>query len=379
MRRLGGVVIHMLLNSDLLNRVVFLTGSPDYLTQFPDLPAKPPFDDDILEFLNDVSKSLMENRDAKIYSDIITFAFWIRKSSVIKLRERFKKADNAYYLGKGVVFHIAPSNVPCNFAYSLIAGLLNGNANIVRVPSKQFPQVDIIVNAFNKVLANYVSMRPYVQLVRYDRDKEINDLFSSLADMRIVWGGDQTIYEMRKSPLPPRSGEITFADRYSLAVIDSDYYLSLSDKNRVANDFYNDTFFSDQNACTSPRIIIWTGNNIEEAKNAFWDCKCHCGKFFTVNSGEVLRGAIISCGCLRTNKSKGEAIIDLFGPKNNPSKKKRTKEEERIYQRYMGFFMLPLFITEIFAILFPVPVMGLVLAGVAAADLVVFAILTKGK
>ncbi|MBR2560772.1 MAG: hypothetical protein IKE31_01335 [Eubacterium sp.] len=76
---------------------------------------------------------------------------------------------------------------------------------------------------------------------------------------------------------------------------------------------------------------------------------------------------------------KGEAIIDLFGPKNNPNKKKRTKEEERIYQRYMGFFMLPLFITEIFAILFPVPVMGLVLAGVAAADLVVFAILTKGK
>ena len=39
---------------------------------------------------------------------------------------------------------------------------------------------------------------------------------------------------------------------------------------------------------------------------------------------------------------KGEGILDLFGPKNNPNKKKRTKEEERQYQKYLGFFMLPL-------------------------------------
>ena len=76
---------------------------------------------------------------------------------------------------------------------------------------------------------------------------------------------------------------------------------------------------------------------------------------------------------------KGEGIMDLFGPKNNPNKKKRTKEEEKAYQRLMGFFMLPLFVTEIIAVIFPVPVMGLVLAGVAVADLIVFAILTKGK
>ena len=160
---------------------------------------------------------------------------------------------------------------PVNFAYSLVAGLLNGNANVVRVPSKDFPQVSIIADAFDAALDKYEEMRPYIQLVRYGRDKDINDLFSSIADVRVVWGGNQTIEELRKSPLPPRSGEITFADRYSLAVIDSDSYLEIEDKDHVADDFYNDTFFSDQNACTSPRVVVWTGNRIEEAKKIFWE------------------------------------------------------------------------------------------------------------
>lgn len=261
----------MQLNSDVLNRVTYLSGSAELAAQLPNIPAKIPFDDSIVEFLNDVSKKLMGNRTAKAYSDVVTFAFWIRKSSVMKLKERFEKKDSALHLGKGVAFHIAPSNVPVNFAYSLVAGLLNGNANVVRVPSKDFPQVSIIAEAFNGVLGQNEAMRPYIQLVRYGRDKDINDLFSSIADVRVVWGGNQTIEELRKSPLPPRSGEITFADRYSLAVIDSDSYLDIEDKDRVADDFYNDTFFSDQNACTSPRVVIWTGNRIEEAKKIFWE------------------------------------------------------------------------------------------------------------
>ncbi len=263
----------MRLNSDVLNRVIYLTGSADLTAQLPDIPAKIPFDDSILDFLNDVSRELLRNQAAKAYSDVVTFAFWIRKSSVMKLKERFENKGGLIQLGKGIVFHIAPSNVPVNFAYSMVSGLLTGNANIVRVPSKEFSQVVIIADAINCVLERYETMRPYIQLVRYGRDIDINNLFSSIADVRVVWGGDQTIAELRKSPLPPRSGEITFADRYSLAVIDSNSYLEIEDKERVAVDFYNDTFFTDQNACTSPRVVVWTGNRIKEAKKEFWEAE----------------------------------------------------------------------------------------------------------
>ena len=258
------------LNPDILSRVTFLTGNADIAALLPSIPAKKPFADDIVEFLNDVSKELMKDRMAKAFSDVVTFAFWIRKASVLKLKERFEINDGLMRLGKGVVFHIAPSNVPVNFAYSMVAGLLNGNANVVRIPSKDFDQVRILVKAFNQALQEHEEMKHYVLLVRYERDQDVNDMFSSIADVRVTWGGDNTIAELRKSPLPPRSGEITFADRYSLAVIDSDNYLAIENKSKVAEDFYNDTFFTDQNACTSPRIIVWTGTKIEEAKQVFW-------------------------------------------------------------------------------------------------------------
>ena len=259
----------MQLSFEMLKKVTYLTGSADIASTLMETSARIPFDDSVVDFLSDVSKILMNNREAKTFPDIVTFAFWIRKASIMKLKERFYD-EKGIYLGKGVAFHIAPSNVPVNFAYSLVSGLLTGNANVVRVPTKDFPQVGIITSAFNHALVNHPDMKPYVICVRYDRNKEINDIFSSVADIRVIWGGDQTIAELRKSPLPPRAGEITFADRFSLAIIDSDAYLCLDNKEKVAEDFYNDTFLTDQNACTSPRVVIWTGNNIDEAKKVFW-------------------------------------------------------------------------------------------------------------
>ena len=261
----------MILMLQSLDKVGFLVGSAEMINQMTSAPAKEPFSDDVIEFLNEVSKKLIKDPRSKIFSDVVTLGFWIRKASILKLKERFEKRDNNIRLGRGVAFHIAPSNVPVNFAYSLVAGLLTGNSNIVRVPSKKFEQVTIIADVINTTMNEHESMKPYIALVRYERDKDVNDVFSALADTRIIWGGDATIEELRKSPLPPRSTEVTFADRYSLAVIDSDNYMESEDKKAVASDFYNDTYFTDQNACTSPRIVIWVGGKKDEAKEVFWE------------------------------------------------------------------------------------------------------------
>ena len=259
-----------------LGGVSFLVGDKDTVAGMPCLPAREPFDGAILDMLNDVSRILMTDGEVKEYPDVVTFAFWIRRSSTLKLKERFNREDGNVRLGRGVAFHIAPSNVPVNFAYSLAVGLLTGNANIVRVPSKDFPQVQIIAGAFAEALAaeRNREMAGYVCLVKYGREKSVNDLFSSIADMRIIWGGDATVEEIRKSPLGPRAGEVTFADRFSIAVIDSGSYLDMDsrEKGRIAEAFYNDTYLTDQNACTSPRVVVWMGDSgcMPAAKEEFW-------------------------------------------------------------------------------------------------------------
>ncbi|WP_202108320.1 acyl-CoA reductase [Succinivibrio dextrinosolvens] len=253
------------------NKISVLSGSIQNIKNLPSIKVRKPFDSQITRFCESLSKKLMSSAVSKEYPDVFTFAFWLRKASIASLKKRFFNEDNLV-LGRGTVFHIAPSNVPVNYAYSLFSSLICGNANIVRVSSKSFPQVDIINKAINDLLNNdeFKSLAPFINIVRYERDKEVNDLFSSLCNVRVVWGGNNTISELRQSLLPPRAKEITFANRYSIAVIDADFFNNQQDKKRVASDFYNDTYLSDQNACTSPMAIIWTGKEVKSAKACFW-------------------------------------------------------------------------------------------------------------
>lgn len=248
--------------------IQYLVGDEEILGNQKYLPALKPFDEGVVAFLDSLSKIILKEKSAKKFSDVVTLGFWLRKASVLEMKKQFD--DNQIRLGRGVVFHIAPSNVAVNYAYSLFTGLICGNANVVRIPSKGFKQIDIINKCIAEALKEHEEIKPYICLVRYERDKSINDYLSSMCNVRVIWGGDRTIEELRKSPLNVKAKEITFADRYSIAIIDSDMYLGEYDADKVASDFYNDTYFSDQNACTSPRIVVWTGNRIEEAKVIFW-------------------------------------------------------------------------------------------------------------
>ena len=249
------------------NELQYVVGTPEIVGEMPNLRVLKPFDDDVIAFLNDLSAELRTNRE---YPDVATFGFWCRKSAL--MQEKAKYDDVSLRFGKGIVFHSTPSNVPVNFAFSFAAGLLAGNANIVRLPGKPFEQVSIISDAVKNLLeTKHKNMAPYIAFVKFPPVKEITDAFSSLCNVRVIWGGDMTVSELRQSNIPARTTEITFADRHSIAVIDADAYLSANDKDVIIQDFYNDTYYTDQNACTSPRIIFWQGKQKNEAKNDFWN------------------------------------------------------------------------------------------------------------
>ncbi len=251
------------------SKLEFVLGSEAIVDGMEKLCSLPIFSEEACSFLQGVSDSIMRNREARAYPDVMTFAFWCRRANLQQMKKLYSSENMRF--GRGIVFHIAPSNVAVNFAYSMVASLLAGNASIVRVPSKEFPQLDLLCHTMEEVLGEVSSIRPYLCLVRYGHEKDINDAFSEMCDVRVIWGGDRTIHELRKSPLKPRAYEITFADRYSIAVIDAETYLSAEDKERIARDFYNDTYLTDQNACTSPRLMIWMGERTEEAQQIFWE------------------------------------------------------------------------------------------------------------
>jgi hypothetical protein len=46
--------------------------------------------------------------------------------------------------------------------------------------------------------------------------------------------------------------------------------LNSHQQKNIAQDFFNDTYLTDQNACTSSRLVVWIGNNVQEAQSVFW-------------------------------------------------------------------------------------------------------------
>jgi hypothetical protein len=233
-----------------------------------------PFSSEIEEYLDALSKALNEDPLIRKYPDVSAFSFFCRKANISLFKKKFYDSSITK-LGRGLVFHIAPSNVPVNFAFSLVMGLLSGNSNILRVPSKKYDQVDIIINAINKLskVSKYSNISDRIVLVRYDRDSDATKKFSFNCDVRVIWGGDETINEIRKNTLQPRAFDITFADRYSICVINGSEFVNEPKPERVVEGFYNDTYLFDQNACTSAHLILWVGskNKIEKAKNIFWE------------------------------------------------------------------------------------------------------------
>lgn len=225
-----------------------------------------PFDETVIEELDALSKALMKDPASRQYPDVVTFAFFSRRGNLLKLREQY--ASSAIRLGWGTVFHIAPSNVPVNFAYSVVAGLLAGNTNVVRVSQKQFPQVDIIVKHMRATNMHRVAV------VRYPHESNANEVFSSLCNVRVIWGGDATIETIRKNAIPARAFDICFADRYSIAAIRPKAILEASNDEiaKLAERFYNDTYLFDQNACSAPHLVCWEkGEGLAEAKKRFWN------------------------------------------------------------------------------------------------------------
>ncbi len=252
-----------------INNIEWLHGSIGALDERP----LEPFAEEVIEKLDALSKALMKDSASRQFPDVVTFAFFCRRGNLMKLREQYQSPISNVQcqirLGRGLIFHIAPSNVPVNFAYSVVAGLLAGNTNVVRVSQKQFPQVDIIVKHMREIEMKRLAV------VRYPHESNANEVFSAMCDVRVIWGGDATIATIRQNAIPPRAFDICFADRYSIAVINSDELntdkLNSENLTQLAERFYNDTYLFDQNACSAPHLVVWTGNHVEDAKQLFWN------------------------------------------------------------------------------------------------------------
>ncbi|MBA3816416.1 MAG: hypothetical protein H0X29_07840 [Parachlamydiaceae bacterium] len=220
-----------------------------------------PFSPILLEFCQNLAKKLSRSNDP----DIAALGFWLRSAQLNELKSRFESQSSLSIIRapRGLVFHITASNVDTLFAYSWILSLLAGNNNIVRLPSKQSIAIKQIHETIAKLLEDtaFKTIARTNSFIRYAHEEDVTTRLSAAADVRIIWGSNNTINEIRNIPINPYAKEIVFPDRTSYAVIASDNYLALNNdqKANLAQSFFRDAYGFDQHGCSSPRVIFWIG------------------------------------------------------------------------------------------------------------------------
>lgn len=264
----------MILMTEKLTDIEFLFPKEPSMDNLVHIPGEEPFSENAIAYLDALAHILNKDPRAKNYPDVATFAFFCRKGNLLQLKKKCLN-ENSLRLGRGLVFHVTPSNMPVTFAWSLVFGIISGNVNIVKVSSKKYVQAGIICNAIYELSEErkHQIFSKRHALISYNAESSATTYFSSICDVRIIWGGNATIDEIRKNKLPPHSFDVTFADRYSLCVINADKFNDEKSPEQVASGFYNDTYLFDQNACSSPHLIVWLGadENVEIAKRRFWN------------------------------------------------------------------------------------------------------------
>lgn len=221
-----------------------------------------PFSEETIDFLNAVSRRLFAV--ARAEPALAPLAFFLRRSNLRSLAERARTraGERTVLVPQGTVFHVPPTNVDTLFLYTLGISMLAGNSNIVRISPNAGPATDQVLNHLTAALADTPGAGRGLTIVRFGHDDEVLDLCSSFADVRMVWGGDNAIRAIRRSPLPPRAKELTFPDRVSLAAIDATGWLKADTSARrvVIEGLYNDVYWFDQMACSSPAQLVLVGD-----------------------------------------------------------------------------------------------------------------------
>ena len=248
-------------------KILFLAGNKDCKKTCFQI-----FDKKCIKFLVNLSINIIKDHEAKKFPDLIAFAFWIRQKNLDKIKLNYQ--NNEIRFGQGLAFHITPSNIALNFAYSFVLSLLAGNSNIVRISSTKFKQNTIFFRILNNLFKKKIfkKIQDNSLFVQYDYDDEITRFFSMRADCRVIWGSDKTINKIKKIETNPICKEIIFPDRYSISILNTNNLKKSSNSvyHNTSKKLYADSLMFDQNACTSPHLVIWVGKRNKAVQEKFW-------------------------------------------------------------------------------------------------------------
>jgi hypothetical protein len=268
-----------------------------------------PFHPARIDFSDALSRAIFGHPGSRAFPEMLAVAFWLRRAAVARLAERFRalEAGGPIRAPRGLAFHVPPTNVDTLFVYSLMASFLVGNLNVVRVSrNRPTEQTALLCEAFRTVLAEdrFVEFRDELSVISYGHEPEPTAAVSLVADVRLIWGGDQTVERLRAFPISATAHDLAFGDRFSFAVLRPAPVLDGDEVSRhaLAEQLFNDAYWFDQMGCASPRLIVWVGDAdaVDAARSVLFTelARVVAEKGYTIEAGAAIAKLTFTYGAL---------------------------------------------------------------------------------
>lgn len=240
--------------------------------------------DQIIEILDKFSLLLLDQHHPihKLFpnSGIPFIANWCRKTNLESVLDtslgnrysldRFIESkacsDRCYRaFPKGIVVHWMAGNVPTLGFLSLVQGMLTKNVNFIKVASNSDDMLSMLLHHMSKINikdnrsgANLVRS---VAVIRYEHSrKDIGENISKKADVRVLWGSDESVSAVQKLPTKINAVDVTFPNKTSLMLIGASA-LEKADIKLLTKRIATDISVFEQKACASPHTIFIETND----------------------------------------------------------------------------------------------------------------------
>ncbi len=267
----------------------------------------PAFADRTIDFLEALSSLYMKDSLYRQYPEIYALGFWCRRAHMEKIRKEGVRQ------GRGLTLHIAPSNMPTMFAYSWITSLLAGNPNIVRLSERTNEITETALRGIEQILSRpeFQELSGQNAFITFPRGHKLLEEISAEAKARIIWGGDETVSSICSVPKADDCVDITFPDKYSVALFRGSDFEGLEDGElrRLAHLFYNDTYGADQNACSSPRTVFWLKDSetadMKAIREKWWNALAEEASAYDLQPWKATEKYRLLCRTFAVNKGLG--------------------------------------------------------------------------
>jgi len=155
-------------------------------------------------------------------------------------------------------------NVPLLGMISLVQGLLSKNANLVKVSRQNAGVLPYFLAALSQVRYRRPDgkevagtlLTDAVRAIYTDREDEAAAALSTLADVRVAWGGREAVEAIMNLPRRFGTEDIVFGPKTSFVVVGADKLSGQAGARQVASLVARDTVALGQRGCNSPHTVF---------------------------------------------------------------------------------------------------------------------------